>query len=220
MTKQLRALLFVATTVIGCGDDSNPSGTAGTGGGKDAAVGASGMLDGSTRDARDAASADDSGVNKDAAVGDGCPNDSKKTAPGVCGCGKRDTDTDSDGTADCFDECDLDPHKDTTVGYCGCGVADTDTDSDGTADCLDKCPTDPDKHKSGGRCGCGVAETDTDSDGVPDCADACPTGDAGLGTADAGGPMGCTIPCMSVIDCPPGATTCNLIFGNPGVCEF
>ncbi|GAB6096220.1 hypothetical protein JCM14469_24730 [Desulfatiferula olefinivorans] len=32
---------------------------------------------------------------------DGCPNDAGKTAPGVCGCGTPDTDSDGDGTPDC-----------------------------------------------------------------------------------------------------------------------
>jgi subtilisin-like proprotein convertase family protein len=34
---------------------------------------------------------------------DGCPNDANKTAPGTCGCGTPDTDSDADGTPDCND---------------------------------------------------------------------------------------------------------------------
>jgi hypothetical protein len=34
---------------------------------------------------------------------DCCPEDPSKTAPGACGCGVPDTDTDSDGIADCID---------------------------------------------------------------------------------------------------------------------
>ena len=34
---------------------------------------------------------------------DGCPNDANKTAPGLCGCGASDTDSDGDGIADCSD---------------------------------------------------------------------------------------------------------------------
>ena len=83
------------------------------------------------------------------------------------------TDTDNDGTADCFDACPLDPLK-TAPGVCGCGVADTDTDADGTADCNDLCPNDPLK-TTPGACGCGVADTDTDADGTADCNDGCPT---------------------------------------------
>jgi hypothetical protein len=108
-------------------------------------------------------------------VVDGCPNDPNKITPGVCGCGVADTDTDSDGTADCNDGCPEDPDK-IEPGICGCGVADTDTDSDGTADCNDGCPSDPNKIAPGA-CGCGVADADTDSDGVADCNEVCPCGD-------------------------------------------
>ena len=34
---------------------------------------------------------------------DGCPSDPAKTAPGACGCGSPDTDSDADGTPDCVD---------------------------------------------------------------------------------------------------------------------
>ncbi|MBK8581422.1 MAG: T9SS type A sorting domain-containing protein [Flavobacteriales bacterium] len=71
--------------------------------------------------------------------GDGCPNDPNKIAPGVCGCGIPDTDTDNDGAADCIDGCPTDPDK-TAPGVCGCGIPDTDTDQDGLADCIDNCP--------------------------------------------------------------------------------
>ena len=82
------------------------------------------------------------------------------------------TDTDSDGTADCFDACPLDPLK-VAPGICGCGVADTDSDADGVADCNDGCPNDPLK-TAPGICGCGVADTDSDNDGTPNCNDLCP----------------------------------------------
>src|SRR5262249_35917204 len=36
-------------------------------------------------------------------VTDGCPNDVNKTAPGVCGCGKAETDANLNGVADCID---------------------------------------------------------------------------------------------------------------------
>lgn len=58
-----------------------------------------------------------------APVIDLCPTDPNKTAPGVCGCGIPDTDTDGDGTPDCHDQCPNDPNK-TTPGSCGCGVPD------------------------------------------------------------------------------------------------
>ena len=122
-------------------------------------------------------------------AGDGCPLDGGKTAPGACGCGVPDTDTDSDGTADCNDGCPTDANK-TEPGDCGCGVADTDTDGDGTADCNDGCPTDAAKTDPG-TCGCGVADVDSDGDGTLDCNDGCPLdadktvpGICGCGTSD------------------------------------
>jgi hypothetical protein len=39
------------------------------------------------------------------AGGDLCPTDPNKLAPGICGCGVPDTDTDGDGLADCIDPC-------------------------------------------------------------------------------------------------------------------
>ena len=65
---------------------------------------------------------------------DQCPGDADKTAPGVCGCGTPDVDTDSDGLADCIDSCpntpggvgspcnDGDPltENDTLGGDCNC----------------------------------------------------------------------------------------------------
>jgi len=87
---------------------------------------------------------------------DQCPNDPNKTAPGQCGCGVPDTDTDGDGTADCNDLCPNDPNK-IAPGVCGCGHPDTDTDHDGTLDCNDLCPNDPNK-TAPGLCGCGVPD--------------------------------------------------------------
>ena len=40
-----------------------------------------------------------------AAAGDTCPSDANKTAPGDCGCGTADTDSDADGVSDCNDNC-------------------------------------------------------------------------------------------------------------------
>ncbi len=120
---------------------------------------------------------------------DGCPTDPLKSAPGACGCGLPETDTDGDGTPDCVDGCPADPLK-TAAGACGCGVPDTDTDGDGTADCNDGCPSDPLKIAPG-ICGCGVSDADTDGDGTPDCNDGCPNdplkiaaGICGCGTPD------------------------------------
>jgi hypothetical protein len=96
---------------------------------------------------------DDDGVIDEC---DGCPEDSQKIEPGVCGCGVVDDDTDGDGTEDCIDGCPNDPHK-IEPGVCDCGVPDDDTDGDGTEDCIDGCPNDPHKVEPG-VCGCGVPE--------------------------------------------------------------
>jgi choice-of-anchor B domain-containing protein len=40
---------------------------------------------------------------------DGCPLDSDKVEPGICGCGTSDDDTDGDGIADCMDWCPEEP---------------------------------------------------------------------------------------------------------------
>ncbi len=121
-------------------------------------------------------------------AGDGCPEDANKQAPGACGCGNADTDSDNDGTADCIDGCPTDPNK-VAPGACGCGIADTDSDGDGTRDCNDGCPNDPNK-TAPGTCGCGVSDVDSDSDGTPDCNDGCPTDP----NKTAPGTCGCGIP--------------------------
>jgi Lectin C-type domain/Domain of unknown function (DUF2341) len=120
---------------------------------------------------------------------DQCPSDPNKALPGQCGCGAVDTDTDSDGTADCNEACDSDPNK-LAPGACGCGTADTDGDGDGTANCVDACPSDPNKIAAGA-CGCGVADTNTDGDAQADCNETCDSdankvapGLCGCGTPD------------------------------------
>lgn len=45
-----------------------------------------------------------------------------KSAPGLCGCGVADVDSDGDETPDCFDACPEDPTK-RSRGLCGCGHA-------------------------------------------------------------------------------------------------
>jgi len=119
---------------------------------------------------------------------DECPEDPDKTAPGMCGCGVPDTDTDGDASADCIDGCAMDAEK-TAPGACGCGVPDTDGDGDGVPDCSDGCPADPAK-TSAGTCGCGTPDDDTDGDLSPDCLDGCP-GDMGK---TAPGACGCGVP--------------------------
>ena len=58
-----------------------------------------------------------------------CPDDPAKTAPGVCGCGVADTDSNANGITDCVDPCSPNPCLDgatcTVVQgapVCGCGV--------------------------------------------------------------------------------------------------
>jgi hypothetical protein len=46
------------------------------------------------------------------AVVDACPSDPNKTSAGQCGCGELETDTDSDGIADCVDNCPNDANTD------------------------------------------------------------------------------------------------------------
>ena len=71
---------------------------------------------------------------------DDCPDDPAKTAPGLCGCGTPDNDTDADGEADCVDGCPDDPER---VAPNACGVCaptalercdGLDDDCDGRAD--------------------------------------------------------------------------------------
>lgn len=109
----------------------------------------------------------------------------------VCGTTDANTDSDNDGTTDCFDQCwkddtkvvdaDLDgdgiadcedgcpsDSQKTVAGSCGCGKADIDTDLDLKPDCVDECPNDP-KKTAVGQCGCGFPDTDSDGDKIPDC---------------------------------------------------
>jgi hypothetical protein len=128
-----------------------------------------------------------------------CANDSLKSEPGSCGCGKSEADGDGDLTPNCIDACPSDANK-ILAGFCGCGVPETDTDRDGVPDCADACPNDSSK-TSVGQCGCGVADTDTDSDGSANCVDACPTNPAKSATG--------TCACSDLKD-RPGDCGCNV----------
>lgn len=133
----------------------------------------------STRIQRSSIVYESNATNLDSAVTDANAVSDIYQAP-TCNTTDANTDTDGDGTTDCFDQCYKDPIK----------VEDTDTDSDGYADCEDGCLTDP--QKSGpGTCGCGIAEIDSDADGTFDCQDTCPNdpgkiapGACGCGVAD------------------------------------
>ena len=119
-----------------------------------------------------AGGSDDSDDGSDST--DECPDDPNKIAPGSCGCGTPDTDSDGDGLADCIDD-GSDPTDECP-----------DSDGDGLGDCLDDCPYDPDKIVEG-FCGCGYADTDSDGDGLADCAVVTPPsthpGGAAVGSA-------------------------------------
>ena len=48
---------------------------------------------------------DSDGDGFDEVCGDDCPADPHKTAPGQCGCGEMESDSDGDSTPDCVDQC-------------------------------------------------------------------------------------------------------------------
>jgi hypothetical protein len=107
---------------------------------------------------------------------DQCQSDPNKSAPGQCGCGVADTDTDDDGTANCNDACPNDNQK-IVAGTCGCGYADsTDTDDDDICGAVtDNCPDVSN-----------FDQADGDGDGVGDACDNCPN-DANNDQADTDG---------------------------------
>ena len=124
-------------------------------------------------------------------IEDLCPNDLRKIAPGVCGCGVSDfkiywenaEQTIGQPTSTCPesdlapDRCPFDDNK-TEPGTCGCGNPDIDSDGDTILDCHDYCPNDPNKQIPG-KCGCGVPDSfenlrDRDGDGFVNCQDLCP----------------------------------------------
>ena len=131
--------------------------------------------------------------------GDGCITDPDKQSPGICGCETPDTDTDSDGLADCIDACPNGPN--------------TDTDTDGTPDCNDLCPNDPAKINPGA-CGCGVADVDTDGDSYLDCVDACPNDPLKI----AAGNCGCGNPEPGMACNDNNASTINDVINGSCVC--
>jgi len=113
-----------------------------------------------------------------------CPDNSAKTAPGVCGCAYSDNDTDGDGIIDCLDafpgsgfewaDADGDGVGDNSDIFPNDPAEYADSDGDGTGDNGDQCDADPAKIAIG-VCGCGVADTDTDGDSYADCIDAFPS---------------------------------------------
>ncbi len=66
---------------------------------------------------------------------DGCPDDSDKVSPGICGCGVPDIgDIDSDGILDCVDQCNGDDASGDTDIDGTCNDIDNDDDNDGMPD--------------------------------------------------------------------------------------
>ncbi len=87
-------------------------------------------------------SADDADGDGVCADADGCPADGGKIAPGICGCGVADVDTDGDALFDCEDACPLDPSNDEDGdGICGHDDAcplDAGNDADGDGLCANQ----------------------------------------------------------------------------------
>ena len=125
------------------------------------------------------------------AAGDACPTDANKLAPGACGCGNAETDTDGDLSADCVD---TDDDNDGISDAADCAPLNSaigsatvwyqDSDGDGKGDDAatqtscdqptgyvpvsgDACPTDANK-LTPGICGCGIAEGTCPTTGVVD----------------------------------------------------
>jgi hypothetical protein len=141
----------------GSGGATGTGGMATSTGGMTTATGGATGTGGSMVDAAVDQPVGDGGACDPDGGADCCPDDPLKTAPGACGCGFADFDTDGDGVADCNDQCPNDATK-TMPGVCGCNVADFDTDHDGVLDCVDACPRDPAHGTMPGLCGCGVPD--------------------------------------------------------------
>jgi|GEM_PF-4287960 len=88
---------------------------------------------------------------------DGCPNDPLKIAPGICGCGVPDTDSDGDGVLNCIDNCPTTPNG-PLLGTCMPGSDKAGTTCHSDADCVNGC-------SSNGKCSLNQEDTNTDGKG-------------------------------------------------------
>jgi len=89
---------------------------------------------------------------------DGCPNDPLKIAPGICGCGVPDTDSDADGVLNCIDNCPNTPNG-PLLGTCMPGSDKAGATCHSDADCVNGC-------SSNGKCS--LNQEDTNKDGIGD----------------------------------------------------
>ena len=102
-----------------------------------------------------------------------CDDDPNKLAPGACGCGVADTDSDDDGTPNCNETCDLDPNK-LAAGVCGCGSGHRHRHRR-HAELQRHVPEQRAQDRARAFGGCATADTDSDNDGTPNCNDLCPS---------------------------------------------
>jgi len=102
---------------------------------------------------------------------DGCPTDAAKIAPGICGCDVADTDGDTDGYADCVDNCPAVANP-----------TQANADGDPLGDACDPCPFDPNNDADGDTiCGdadncpniANVDQANADGDSFGDACDPC-----------------------------------------------
>ena len=98
---------------------------------------------------------------------DACPDDPLKVAPGTCGCGNTEIDTDGDGLLDCAEKDDDNDGLQDDVDPC-ITIFNVDTDGDGAPDCIDSDDDgdgvlDRDDFCADGR------DADYDDSGIADC---------------------------------------------------
>jgi hypothetical protein len=134
-----------------------------------------------------------------------CPDDNNKMAPGTCGCGKPDSDSDGDKVADCKDECPDDPNH-AKLGDCGC-------------------IGEPDPAPAGTACADGMCAANTECDGKGSCGTpeecctkaTCGPMDCGSKPDGCGGMLSCTFVCPAGAACGPD-NTCGCSVASCPLC--